>query len=204
MIDIQNARINTAGAYVCVNGLYPFVIGIRPYNGHIPVVRLGGHREEHETGWQCAAREVYEETNLQIKPIFPQTTYLSDWDHIETEPQEIQWGEKIDQEPAPILVVSHRREDEVSLSLMYLADTEGLPTPSSEVKGLLLLEEEEVHSLCQEPLTLEQYLSQGGKAILNDGFDTRLVLEPFIQLRLLSRILRIKSENKVTNSHSCW
>lgn len=54
--ELQLARINTAGAYVCIDGLYPFAIGIRPHNGQIPIVRLGGHREEHETGWQCAVR----------------------------------------------------------------------------------------------------------------------------------------------------
>ena len=194
MVDIQNATINTVGAYVCINGLYPFAIGIQPHNGRIPVVRLGGHREEHETGWQCAVREVYEEANLQIEPLLPQTTYLSDWDHIETELQEIQWQHKIEQESIPILVVTYRGEDKMHLSLMYLAHAKGLPTPSSEVKGLLLLKKEEIHSLCQEPLTLEQYLSRGGKAILNAEFDTRLVLEPFAQLRLLSRILSVQSK----------
>ena len=79
-------------------------------------------------------------------------------------------------------------------SIMYLAHAEGVPTPSSEVKGLLWLEKEEIHSLCREPLTLEQYLGRGGKAILKDEFDTRLVLEPFAQLRLLSRILSVQSE----------
>lgn len=54
--ELQLARINTAGAYVCIDGLYPFAIGIRPHYGQIPIVRLGGHREEHETGWQCAVR----------------------------------------------------------------------------------------------------------------------------------------------------
>jgi len=198
VIDIQHARVNTAGAYVCLNGLYPFAIGIRPHNGHIPVVRLGGHREEHETGWQCAAREVYEETQLQIRPLTPLTTYLSDWDHIETELEEIRWQHETEGEPIPILVVTYRREDQISLSLMYLAHAEGLPRPSSEVKGLLLLEKEEIHHLCQEPLTLEQYLSRGGKAILNGEFDPGLVLEPFAQLRLLSRILSIPSEYRTT------
>ncbi len=198
MIDIQHARVNTAGAYVCLDGLYLFAIGIRLHNGHIPIVRLGGHREEHETGWQCAAREVCEEANLQIRPLAPLTTYLSDWDHIETKPQEIRWQHETEGEPIPILVVTYRREDQISLSLMYLAHAEGLPRPSSEVKGLLLLEKEEIHHLCQEPLTLEQYLSRGGKAILNGEFDPGLVLEPFAQLRLLSRILSIPSEYRTT------
>lgn len=195
MIDIQNAGINTAGAYVCINGLYPFAIGSLPYNGRIPVIRLGGHREEHETGWQCAVREVYEEANLQIKPLTPPMTFLSDGDHIETELEEIRWQHETDQEYIPLLVVAYRREGRILLSLMYLAQAEGLPAPSSEIKGLLLLERKDIHRLCQEPLTLEQYLSSGGKAILNDEFDMGLILEPFAQLRLLSKIMSVQSEN---------
>lgn len=42
---LQNAIVNTAGAYVCIDGYFLFTIGIRPYQGRIPVVRLGGHRE---------------------------------------------------------------------------------------------------------------------------------------------------------------
>ena len=194
LMNIQNARVNTAGTYVCLNGLYPFAIGSKLHDGHIPVIRLGGHREEHETGWQCAVREAYEEANLQIKPLSPQTTYLSDWDHLKAKLQEIQWQHKTEQEPVPLLVVTYRRENQTSLSLMYLAQAEGLPTPSSEVKGILLLKKDEIHRLCQEPLTLEQYLSRGGQAILNDEFNKKLVLEPFAQLRLLSRILSIQEK----------
>jgi hypothetical protein len=72
---------------------------------------------------------------------------------------------------------------------MYLAQAEDVPMPSSEVKGILLLAKEEIHSLCRESLTLGQYLSRGGKALLNYEFDPNLLLEPFAQLRLLSRIL---------------
>jgi 8-oxo-dGTP pyrophosphatase MutT (NUDIX family) len=200
MIDIQNARVNTAGAYICIDGYYVFAIGIRPYNGHIPIVRLGGHREEQETGWQCAVREVYEESNLHITPLLPPTTYLCNWDQIDTELQEIQWQPKVKGEPIPKLVVTYRREDKMHLSLMYLAHAEGVPKPSSEVKGLLFLREEEVHRLCQGPLTLEQYLNTGGKAILNAEFDTSLILEPFAQLRLLSRILSTLSLTTIAHT----
>jgi hypothetical protein len=192
VIDLRYAIINTAGAYVCIDGYYVFAIGIKLHNGQIPIVRLGGHREGHETGWQCAVREVYEEANLPIQPLLSQTTYLSDWDHTE-ELQEIQWRPKSEQEPIPILVVAYSREASVYLSLMYLAHTHRFPTPSSEVKGLLLLKEEEIHRLCHEPMTLEQYLHEGGRAILHAEFDTSLFLEPFVQLRLLSRILRMQS-----------
>jgi hypothetical protein len=195
MLDLQSARINTAGAYVCIDRYYVFAIGIQPHNGHIPIVRLGGHREGNESGWQCAVREVYEESNLQITPLPAPATYISDWDHMEAKLQEIRWGYRIEQEPDPILVVTYCREDKMHLSVMYLAQAEGIPKPSSEVKGLLLLTKEEIHRLCQEQLTLEQYLGGGGRAILSAEFDMSLLLEPFAQLRLLSRIVSVQSEN---------
>ena len=188
MFDIQGARINTAGAYVLINGLYLFTIGIKLHNGQIPVIRLGGHREENETGWQCAEREVFEEANLQIEPLLLQATYSIDWDNIEAEPSINLWQQS-EQEPAPFLVITYRRDEEMTLSLMYLAYAVGIPTPSSEVKGLLLLSESEIHRMCREPITLKEFLKEGGKAILKDDFDTSRVLEPFAQLRLLSRIL---------------
>jgi 8-oxo-dGTP pyrophosphatase MutT (NUDIX family) len=195
VVDIQKARINTAGAYVCIQGLYPFAIGTKLHNGHIPVFRLGGHREEHENGWQCAVREVYEETNLQISPLTPSTTYLlPDGDCTDTELEKIQWQHETKLEPIPMLVVAYHREGETLLSLMYLAQTDEFPTLSSEIRGLLLLEKGDIHRLCQEPMTLEQYLLGGGKALLNHEFDKNLFLEPFIQLRLLSRILLKESE----------
>ena len=196
MFDTQSSRINTAGAYVCLNGLYLFTIGIKPHNGQIPVVRLGGHREENETGWQCAAREVFEEANLQIKSLSPQTTYLCDWDNIEAELSRIQWQHEAEPEPAPFLVITDRRDEITTLSLMYLAHAEGIPAPSSKIKGLLLLDEVQIHRLCQEPMTLEQYVNNGGKVILKEGFDVSSVLEPFAQLRLLSRILKVQPETK--------
>lgn len=194
MLQIQNIRINTAGAYLCVDGLFVFAIGIRPYQGRIPVVRLGGHREGDETGWQCAAREVYEEANLKISPLHPRATYLSEWNKGDPEIQKMNWYSMNEQEPNPLLVVHYCRENEEHLSLMYLASAEGLPTPSSEVKGLLFLDQDDVHRLCSEPMTLEQYLDRGGQASLNGAFDMTMVLEPFLQLRLLSRILQIQPD----------
>jgi hypothetical protein len=48
MLDIQDASIRTAGAYLCINGLYVFAIGNQLHNGSIPVFRLGGHREDFD------------------------------------------------------------------------------------------------------------------------------------------------------------
>jgi len=189
VFDTHNAKINTAGAYIYVNGLYLFAIGIKPHNECIPVVRVGGHQEGCETAWECAQREALEETNLNIRPQFPESTYVYDWDHVDNEPERIQWQPVICHEPAPFLVITHRRDKLTTLSIMYCAEAHGIPSPSSEVKGLVLLTEAEVHRQCQETVTLKEFLDTGGKAILNGNFDRNRVLEPFAQLRLLSRIL---------------
>ena len=193
MIDIQNARVNTAGAYVTLDGMYIFAIGSKLHNNQIPVIRLGGHCEESETGWQCAEREALEEANLKIKPILPQATYIFDWENLEKEPHYIEWRHENEQEHVPCLVIAYHREGNTTLSLMYFAYTNQTPSPSSEVKGLLLLQEDEIHRLCKEPTTLKQYLDGGGKAIMTDKFDTSLFLEPFAQLRLLSKLLNLRT-----------
>lgn len=135
-----------------------------------------------------------QESSLQIQPLAPRITYLSNWDYPEKELQEVKWPHPSEHEPVPLLIVAYQHEGDTSLSLMYLARAKGLPRPSSEVKGILLLKKEEIHSLCQEPTTLEQYLSRGGKAILKVDFDKQLLLEPFAQLRLLSKILNIQNK----------
>jgi len=197
MEDIHNAKINTAGAFVCIHGVYPFMLGHIPHNDHIPIVRLGGHREEGETGWGCAMREVHEETGMSIQLITPSVTYLADGDDPETGLREIQWDHETDPENIPLLVVAYRREGKTLLSLMYLAEADQFPVPSSEVKGLLLLKPEEIQSVCSNTLTLEQYLNQEGQAILNAPFDKSLVLEPFIQLSMFSKILHKRPEIRI-------
>lgn len=181
------ARINTAGAYIRLHGSWLFTIGMRTHNEHIPVVRVGGHREEGESGWQCAAREAYEETGLRITPLAAPATYAADWEHLDDDLREIAWpGEP---EGAPLLVITHHIGDEAQVSLMYLAGAKGTPVPSNEVKGLILLEDAEVRRVCSAPLTLGEYMRAGGKAILSAEFDTRLELEPFAQLRILGKLL---------------
>jgi ADP-ribose pyrophosphatase YjhB (NUDIX family) len=183
-------RINTAGAFVITHGLYPFVLGEITHEGQTPIIRLGGHLQGQETAWQCAEREVYEEAALRIRPLIPETTYWVDGDQSEPVLRDAHWRHKPNQAANPILVVAYRREHQTLLSLMYLAEADELPTPSKGVKGLLLLNARDVQRLCAQPMTLEEYLQSGGHAILRAEFDRSLILEPFIQLRLLARILQ--------------
>lgn len=191
---ILDATINTAGAYVRVDGRYLFTIGTQLYHGRIPVVRLGGHREASETGWQCAAREAYEEAGVRLQPLAPPATYLLDADHEETDLRPVQWRRPGEPEQNPWLVLYCCRGNGAWLSLMYHACACETPAPAAEVKGLLLLATGEVHRLCRESLTLGQYLGSGGRAILNYAFDASLLLEPFAQFRLLSRMLVLQPD----------
>lgn len=190
LLDLTHAWVNTAGTYLRFKDDYIFTIGIKPYHGRIPIVRIGGHREGTETGWQCALRETIEETGLQVELIRPPVTYWADGDLPEPPLQAIDWP--AGQEIPPLLVVSYRREGETLLSLMYLAQADQMPVPSTEVKGLLLLNRYEIQRVCQTPLTLAQFLAEGGRASLGAEFDHSLFLEPFIQLRLFAKLLALQ------------
>jgi len=189
MLNFNNPQIRTAGAYVAVGGLYPFVIGWKLHNGNIPVIRLGGEIEANETGWACAAREAREEAGIRIRPVHAEKTYLVHAVGQEIEPQEIHWDHDLPGEPKPVLVVAYPPERKPTLSLMYLAQSAEIPVPSAEVKGIVLLDQESIFQICQSSVTLGQYLDRGGKAIFKEQFDQSLILEPFIQLRILSHLL---------------
>jgi hypothetical protein len=188
--EIQNAAIATAGAFIVIDELFLFGIGAKLHHGQIPIYRFGGHRESGESGWQCAKREVHEETQLEITPLKPSTTYLlPDGDQPKSELETIRWQHSTDSTPAPLLVVAYQRDGEKILSLMYQVQANGRPKPSSELQGIIYLKQEELHQLCKEPMTLGQFLANDGKAALNLKFDNSLYLEPFLQVKLLSRIL---------------
>ncbi len=190
MLNYNLAPVRSAGAYITYQGTYPFAIGLELHDENIPVYRLGGHVQEGESGWECAAREAAEEASISISPVAHNKTYLADASHWEASLRETAWNCLYPGDPDPVLVVAYELENGPVLSLMYLARTEDLPMPSSEVKGILLLREDDVFQICRTPTTLEQYLQSGGRALLQADFDRSLVLEPFMQLRILARLLR--------------
>ena len=82
----------------------------------------------------------------------------------------------------PLVVITR---PEGTLTPMYLASSEDDPIPSAEAKGLLLLRPDYIQRLVEDSLTLGQYLADGGSARLRERRPHHLVLEPFLQLRLL-------------------
>jgi len=192
-LDFQTLNITKAGVYLKVKGLYVFALGTKLFNGRIPIFRLGGHREQWESPWQCAKHEVKEETSLSATPINPTLSYMANGDDSDLQLNPIKWHPTPQEKPLPLVVVTYEREQTKSASVMYLAQSKKLPEPSAEVKGLVLLREQDIHDLSQKPQTLKDYLNNVGQAILKHDFDTSLRLEPFTQLRLLSKLLHFEA-----------
>jgi len=188
MLNLKQTYYRTAGAFISVQGLYPFVLGWKQHHGNIPVIRLGGEMDAGETGWQTAQHEAWEEARLNISPVDSLKTYLACIEKQEVKLQEIAWEDG--SQPQPVFLIGHRINGKSALSLMYLAQSEQAPVPAAEVKGIVLLDRERVFQICRGAVTLGQYLDEGGQAIFSAQFDRDLVLEPFVQLRVFAHLLK--------------
>ncbi|MDF2714368.1 MAG: hydrolase [Paenibacillus sp.] len=179
-----NETVVTAGVYVNINGQFPFQVGPTKAGTALGVVRLGGHREQGETGWQCASREAFEEASLRITPIRPPATY---WYEASGNP-ELSIGGWQQGDVEPILV--GKRVESNQITPIYLAYSKDSLVPSAETKGLLLLSPADVANLVSAPITLGQYLESGGRAVFGDTLPLHLPLEPFPHLRLLDVLIK--------------
>ena len=178
----------TAGAYVVLDGRFPFMVGPTARGDALGVVRLGGHREPGESAWDCAAREVREEAGLRIQPIAPPATYwFEDGDAADAlVPGDWPVAQG---EAAPLVAIRKNVGAARRLMPMYLARAVGDPQPLAETRGLLLLSPAEIRALVAAPTTLDQFLRTSGRALLRDSLPAHLPLEPFLQLRLLAALL---------------
>lgn len=177
MVDIKNVR--TSGAYVLYRGLFVFQVGPTNDGDKLGVVRLGGHRENNETALETAKREVFEEASVHINPVSSKVTfYLKEWDD---NPNEVQIIDDI----SPVLI----KGIEPSFTVMYLSYTNTQPHPTSESHGLLMLSPNDVHRICNNEFTLNDFQKQDGLFIIKKKIDRNLVLQPFPQLLFLSKLL---------------
>ncbi|CAG7648579.1 hypothetical protein PAESOLCIP111_05631 [Paenibacillus solanacearum] len=182
---IASDSIVTAGVFLNCRGLFPFQVGPTKQGTTLGVVRIGGHREDGETGWQCAAREALEEAAVQALPVTPPATY---WYDASAEPELAPRDWLLVDDAVPILVGI--RESSRLLAPIYLAYTEDTPVPSAEAKALLLLSPADIAALIDRPQTLEQFIASGGKALIKQDIPMHLPLEPFPQVRMLHTLLQ--------------
>ena len=178
-----------AGSYVIVNGRMAFQMGLTPDKSDLAIVRLGGHREGNETSWECAQREVFEESHMKITPLVPSMTFQCPKTTLDTEIilEPIENYRAPEEQPCPLIIGRH---DTIhSVTAMFLATSDDDPIPSMETQALMLLTRNDVLRLCTETITLEEYQSSGGKVLFGQQVNSKLPLKPFGQLVMLSMIL---------------
>lgn len=173
-------NVRTSGAYVMYKNLFVFQVGPTSKGDTLGVVRLGGHKEADETAIETAKREVKEEASINITILNSPTTYYKEnWS---AQSKKI----KVENEVNPILIIDSPDE---TLSTMYMAHAENEPTPSSETNGLLLLSVNDIRLICSKEIRLNDYIKQGGIAILKEKIDKDLILQPFPQLMFLAELV---------------
>ena len=158
------------------------------------IYRLGGHIEPGETAWDCLVREVREESTLTAVPVEPRATLLVHRDAEEAPLRVLDGAWPAEQGPRPLALIAASDDPTAPLNVMFLARAEGRPRPSAEVQGLLLLQPEEVIALSRAPVSLAEFQRAGGQALLAEPLDDELPLAPFLQFRLLARILAERPE----------
>ncbi|WP_144488262.1 NUDIX domain-containing protein [Bacillus sp. ABP14] len=179
MIHIDK-NVRTSGAYVIYKNLFVFQVGPTRKGDTLGVVRLGGHKEDKETAVETAKREVKEEAAINITILSsPSIYYKENWS---AQAKKI----KVENEINPILIIDSPDE---TFSIMYMAHSENEPTPSAETNGLLLLSVSDIRLVCSKEITLNEYIKQGGMAILKEKMDKELILQPFPQLLFLAELL---------------
>jgi len=174
-------NVRTAGAYVVYKNLFIFQVGPTSKGDTLGVVRLGGHKEADETAVETAKREVKEEAAIDITILSsPSIYYKENWS---AQSKKI----KVENEINPILIIDSPHE---TLSIMYMAHSKNEPDPSSETNGLLLLSVSDIKLICSKEITLNDYIKQGGIAILKEKMNKELILQPFPQLMFLAELLK--------------
>ncbi len=170
-----------AGACVRIGDRFVFMFGPHPSGNYLGVVRLGGHREGDETPWECAAREVLEEATMHIRPVRVGTTYVVTDGAL----TEVDWAPD---EVRPLMVTPFGD----GVTVLYLAESEETPAPDAETKGLLMPTLAELRHMISSPVTLEQYLNEGGQAMIRVPMERGMRLECSYQLRLLAELLTLR------------
>jgi 8-oxo-dGTP pyrophosphatase MutT (NUDIX family) len=141
------------------------------------IARFGGHIEPGETVYECAVREVKEETNLNISLTSSPIMYKM----VSFEQEAIAY--KMDQGPeaTPILRVGH--------NVMFFAKAAEEPEICSETKGIIFLTSSEIVQICQNEITYEQFTAWGGRSISRVDYPGHFVLQPLGQMQFLAKLI---------------
>lgn len=173
-----NKQVFTAGAFISVNGFFIFMVGPN-HNGELCVVRFGGHREDEETAIECLKREIKEEASIEVTPVnSPITYYTESWNK---EPELI--VQNFNKDISPIIIKGSK---DGPLSILYLAYSDEEPIPDSETHGIMFLTLEDIRLICNQKITIDDFIAKGGRAVFQRELRKDVILKPGVHLRMLS------------------
>lgn len=150
---VSPSDVKTAGVLLKEAGRYVFCYGPHA-SGDIYILRIGGHLEEGESPWECAAREAKEEAAVVVHQLPVNVSVKTDG-----------IGGQIVKLPGPIVLDGYPSERPLVLgvggslepgaakSTLFLAETRGISHPSNEVFGLVKLTAEKVIEIARTPHT---------------------------------------------------
>lgn len=174
-----------AGAYISVGKRYAFAMGPNGTGTHLGIIRIGGHREAGETPWDCVNREAMEEAKIRLSPIKPPVTLRLSCFHHKMQYTPFNWESK---SPPPFLVSG---EKGTPITFLYLAETNDMPSPSSETKGIVLLTRQEIWQISNNTITLRRFLNSGGILITSEDFDLDVPLRPGWHMRAFNDLMQL-------------
>lgn len=176
-----------AGAYVLHEGRFVFMFGFNERRDMLGVVRLGGHREKHETPVQCAMREVREECMLDASPFDAPQTFL------EQESGRTLVSQALTA-PRPVWVKRQTGAMAEKWTLMYLMRGQGALKPCMETQGLLCVDRRALAALCTGRASLRTMRERGAVAHLSAPLPEDMPLTPSPQVRFLHWLLQARPE----------
>lgn len=184
-----SAPVITAGLILRNGGRFVFQAGYNATRDAIGIVRLGGHVEPGETPAECALREAAEEGCVRASIVLPPDTFVYEVDGESFDIARYDWpGEA----PVPLLVATMTSSSAPGLSVTYLAESTGMPTPGGETQALVFLSSEEVHWLTSTTVSLAEFIDSGGRIVAASDLPADMALRPHGQLRTLSMLLSRK------------
>lgn len=174
--------MKTVGAIAIYDGRLAFMVGPNKAGNELGIVRFGGHIEEGEYYLDALQRELMEEISISGNIIDSVKTY-----HIRN------WDDKVDIEiefdggsPRPFFV----KGDEIITTAVFIVELREKPIPSSETHGIIYLNKEQIVDICNNKMTLNDFIKGSGIVDMQKKVNYNLQLKAGIHLQLIYDMLK--------------
>jgi hypothetical protein len=182
---IKNLR--TIGAFILYQDTLVFMIGPDYSGRRLGIIRLGGHIESEENYLDALNREIKEEASIEVKLVnSTHTYYMSNW----LEESYIDITNQVSLDIKPLVIV----KDVAPSTAIFLAYADSEPKPASEASGLIFLKLNELRSILKKHIKLKEFISNGGKVIINKKLDENLEIAAGVHLHFLYKLINDKNQ----------